>query len=930
MLRKTYFALFILLLAFCLQCAVVFAQTTVTPEMMRAYQNLTPAQRAQALQMLQGDGAGMGIGPDIQESKTGGSLGLAGLDLAAIENAVQQVEPGILRIQGDDTIVVAVTLKGGEESVEARQLLADINRSRIIGSHVFKLDKRGILELPGIASIPLAGLTAGEVAIRLGSEPLLAPVNITVTILPLTPVGTAALEPFGYSLFGEEDSTAGRIASALRKVSTFDAQSLSSMPVPRDYVLGPGDSIYIQLYGSENDSLELMVQRDGTINFPRLGPRPVAGLTFGELREEIKQWVNKQLIGTEVSVSMGQLRSIRIFVVGDVKVPGGYTVSGLARMTNALFLAGGITKIGSLRQVQLRRAGKTVKTLDLYELLLRGDTRNDMQLRANDVVFIPSATTMVGIDGEVRRPAIYELRSERTVGELIDLAGGLLPTADATIVQLERVSRRGMRSIETLDVEQQADLQMKMQAGDLVSVLPVLEEVGDSVSLVGHTTRPGQYEWSSGMRITDLVSNERMLRSKADLGYVLIRREVGPDRLTTILSTDLGAALADPTSAANVQLQVRDRVMIFELGVVRAATISVVLEELEVQATQSRPFKMVRVSGEVRSPGGYPLEAGMRVSDLLRAGGGLSSSAFPAGAELTRYTVDTSGERRTQLIAIDLDAIIAGDDAADLLLSPYDFLGIKEIPAWQKQFQIELIGEVRFPGVYPVQRGETLRSVLERAGGLTDLAFPTGAVFTRKTLRDREADQMRILERRLEADIAGLGLRAAADPSGNSQEAMSVGQSLLEQLRNTVPTGRLVIELDKIVASESEEFDIILQDGDQLYVPHRSQEVMVLGEVQYATSHLYNKGENRAAYIALSGGLTSNADGKRIYVVRANGAVQASTGSRWFGSGGGDVYPGDTIVVPMDTDRVPNIVQWSSITQIVFNLALAAAAVSSF
>jgi len=931
MLQNNYFLSLVLLFAFCLQSGGIFAQTAITPEMMRAYQNLTPSQRAQALQMLQGGGAGSAMGAgDVQETNSGGSPELAGLDFAAIEEAAQS-DQEVLRIEGNDTIVVAVSLKEDAEPEIARQLMADINRSRIIGNHLFKLDKRGVLELPGIASIPLAGLTAEEVAIRLGSEPLLAPVYISVTILPLTPVGTAALEPFGYSLFGEEESTtAGRVASALRKVSTFDAQSLSSMPVPRDYVLGPGDSLHIQLYGSENDSVELTVQRDGTINFPRLGPRPVAGLTFGELRDEIKQWVAKQLIGTEVSVSMGELRSIRIFVVGDVKVPGGYTVSGLARMTNALFLAGGITKIGSLRQVQLRRDGKTVNTLDLYDLLLRGDTGKDMQLRANDVVFIPSARTQVGIDGEIRRPAIYELRSERTVGEVIELAGGMLPTADATTVRLERVSSRGTRSIETLDVDQQADLKMTVEAGDLVSVLPVLEEVDDSVSLLGHTTRPGHYEWSPGMRIIDLVSSERMLKPKADLGYVLIRREEGPDRLTTVLSTNIGAALANPASAANIPLQVRDRVMIFELGVVRAAVISAILEELEAEATQSQPFQMVKIAGEVRSPGDYPLEAGMRISDLLRAGGGLSSSAFSSGAELTRYTIDASGERQTRLVEIDLDAILAGDEAADLLLNSYDYLSVQEITAWEKQYEIELIGEVRFPGVYPVRRGETLRSVLKRAGGLTDLAFPAGSVFTRETLREREAEQIKVLERRLEADIAGLGLRAAADPSGNAQQAMSVGQSLLEQIRTTVPTGRLVIELDKIVAADSDEYDVALRNGDKLYVPHISQEIMVLGEVQYATSHLYASGEPRDAYIALSGGLTSNADGKRVYIVRANGAVQASVGSRWFGGGGGKMYPGDTIVVPMDTDRVPSVVQWASITQILYNLAISVAAVNSF
>jgi len=213
---------------------------------------------------------------------------------------------------------------------------------------------------------------------------------------------------------------------------------------------------------------------------------------------------------------------------------------------------------------------------------------------------------------------------------------------------------------------------------------------------------------------------------------------------------------------------------------------------------------------------------------------------------------------------------------------------------------------------------------------LTDLAFPEGSVFTRETLRDREADQLKVLERRLEADLAGLGLRAAADPSGNAQQAMSVGQSLLEQIRTTVPTGRLVIQLDQMAVTDSAEFDVVLRDGDKLYIPQRSQEIMVLGEVQYSTSHLFGDGNDRDDYIGLSGGLTSNADGKRIYVVRANGAVQAAGHSRWFRGGAKQIHPGDTIVVPMNTDRVPNVVQWASITQILYNLAIAVAAVNSF
>ncbi|MBT8444398.1 MAG: SLBB domain-containing protein, partial [Gammaproteobacteria bacterium] len=683
-------------------------------------------------------------------------------------------------------------------------------------------------------------------------------------------------------------------------------------PVPRDYILGPGDEIVVHLYGNENTRFTLSVNRDGTIDFPKLGPRPVAGLTFGELKDEIEQRVDEQLVGTESAVTMGQLRSIRIFVVGDVKTPGAYTVSSLARITNGLFYAGGITEIGSLRRVQLKRGGQLVKTLDLYELLLRGDTRNDAQLRADDVIFVPPVDFQVAIDGEVKRPAIYELKKERTLRQVIDLSGGMSPTADATSIQLRRVHQNGTRDIETIDMLKPSGASMAMQSGDFVMIYPVIEELDDAVYLSGHTPRAGAYEWEAGMRLLDVIPTDNYLLPKADLGYILIRREQGIDRRTVVLSTDLNAARANPSSPANVPLLPRDKVTIFELGIARSAAMAMILDELEAEATRGQSFRMVQVGGQVAAPGRYPLEDGMRISDLLRAGGGLRDSAFMAGAEMRRFAIDSTGAQQTQLLTVDLAAIEAGDTAADLILQPYDYLNVKEVPEWEKQLTVQIVGEVRFPGTYPVRRGETLSSVLQRAGGLTDAAFPQGSVFTRRSLRDRESDQLMQFERRLESDLAALGLRSAADPSGNSQAAMSVGQSLLEQIRTTEPTGRLVIELDKLVASSSGELDVVLRDGDKLFVPQRSQEIMVLGEVQYATSHLYSADRNRDAYIGLSGGLTSNADGKRIYVVRANGAVQASGGSRWFRGGGNQVYPGDTIVVPIQTDRQPTVVQWAS------------------
>ncbi|MDH3511611.1 MAG: SLBB domain-containing protein [Gammaproteobacteria bacterium] len=911
--KQTFVAgLIIVLLAIMTGVAPVSAQVSVTPEQMRMFQSLSPEQRAAILQQL---GASAPMAPAAaQPPESTEAMDLSGFDLAIEEEAAEE-----LRVLGDDTLVITATLKLDADPADAQAFMQDINSSRFLGTHLVKLDKRGILRLQGIASIPLAGLSADEVAIRLSSEPLWSLLDIAVTILPLTPTGTAALEPFGYQLFGDTD-----------EADSFDSPPLFAMPVPRDYVLGPGDSLKVQLYGNENYETVLPVNRDGTINFPKIGPQMVAGLTFGELKDAIEKRIDEQLIGTEAAVSMGELRSIRVFVVGDVKRPGAYTMSSLARITNALFYAGGITEIGSLRQIQMKRAGKLIKTLDLYELLLNGNSRNDAQLRSDDVVLIPPAKKMVGIDGEIKRPAIYELRSENTVAQLIDLAGGKLPTADSTMVQLMRVNERGSRTIETLNLLEQEGRQMTLQSGDFVTLLPVLDELEDAVFLSGHTTRPGDYEWTPGMTLVDLIPSDNYLLPKADLGYVMVRRESGADRQAMVLSTDLRAARSNPREA-NLILQSRDRVTIFQLGIARSAAMQGILEELEAQATREQPFQMVNISGQVRAPGSYPLEATMRISDLLRAGGGLSAAAYSTDAELRRYVIDEVGARRTELIPVDLAAVTAGDPLANLELQPYDYLNVKEVPAWEEQFEVRILGEVRFPGTYPMRRGETMGSVLQRAGGLTDLAFPAGSIFTRETLQDREREQIGILTARLEADLAGMALRAAADPSGSSEQAMSVGQNLLAQLQSTEPTGRLVIDLERIISSDSgDEFDIELRDGDILMVPHRSQEVMVLGEVQYATSHLFNSGQARDDYIELSGGLTANADPKRIYVVRANGAVEARKGSRWFRGRGSSMRPGDTIVVPMDTDRMPRLAQWASITQIIYNMAIAVAAVNSF
>jgi protein involved in polysaccharide export with SLBB domain len=313
----------------------------------------------------------------------------------------------------------------------------------------------------------------------------------------------------------------------------------------------------------------------------------------------------------------------------------------------------------------------------------------------------------------------------------------------------------------------------------------------------------------------------------------------------------------------------------------------------------------------------------MRVSDLLRAGGGMSDAAYAADAELTRYAVVDGEYRETELITVSLASVLRGDQSANLELSPYDYLNVKEVSRWRGEESVTIRGEVVFPGTYPIRRGETLSSVLRRAGGLTELAFPEGSVFTRIDLREREQEQLETLASRIERDLAALSI---TDP--NSAAAISTGQSLVTQLRNTVATGRWVIRLDDIVSGRAES-DIVLKNGDQLIVPDERQEVTVLGEVQYATSHVFERALSRDEYISKSGGLSQRADRRRIYVVRANGEVIANRGASWFSrDGGSEIRPGDSIVVPLDLDQP--LARWSAITQIVYNMAVAAAAVSSF
>jgi len=789
-------------------------------------------------------------------------------------------------------------------------------RDRIERRNPYRLDQVGVLNIPELGPIPLAGLTVEQAQQRLNADINLKDFRVRIIRLPLKRTGTEALKPFGYDLFAGYAST---FAPA------------TDVPVPPDYVVGPGDMINVQLVGNTKGTYGLVVSRDGQINFPELGPIAVSGMHFDQLRATLEKRVRDQMIGTQVSVSMGELRSIRVFVLGDAEQPGSYTVSGLSTITNALYVSGGIKKIGSLRNIELKRNGKTVVKLDLYDLLLRGDTHADVRLMPGDAVFVPPVGPTASLAGEVRRPAIYELKGETTAAELVALGGGLTPQADGTLASLQRVDQQRQRVTVGVNLANVAGSSTRLRSGDVLRVPGVRPSLEDSVTLSGYVYRPGQFGYRKGLRLSDVLPSVDELKPNGDQHYVLIRRELPPDRRVQVFSADLAKAVAQPGSAADIELKPRDRIYAFDLESGRDQVVEPLLRDMRTQSKFDEPTQQVRVGGKVKVPGQYPLEPGMHVSDLIRAGGSLDEAAYGSQAELTRYTVEGGEARESELIKIDLDKLRAGDRSADMQLQPFDYLVIKEIPKWAAEEEIEIRGEVKFPGIYPIHRGETLKSVIERAGGLTDLAFARGAVFTRKELKERERKQIETLSNRMQSDLAQLSLSVAQETGKDASSALTVGNSLMANLRNAEPVGRLVINLNHVMTSKTgSSSDVLLKDGDRLIVPRVSQEVTVIGEVQSTTSHLYDANLSRDDYIQMSGGLTQRADKKRIYVVHADGSVVARSSKAWFSLSSDEIKPGDTVVVPLDASYMRPLPMWQSITTIIYNLAVAAAAIHGF
>jgi len=710
-----------------------------------------------------------------------------------------------------------------------------------------------------------------------------------------------------------------------RPVSTF--APVTSVPVGPDYPLGPGDSFTVTLWGRVNAQYPVIVDRNGKIVLPEVGVLEVGGMTFARLEEYLGHEFSRKHTDFKMAVTMGRLRTIRVYVVGEAQTPGSYTLSSLSTVINAVFAAGGASKNGTLREIRLSRNEGETLTIDLYDFLLGGDKSNDTRLRDGDTIFIPLIGSVVGIAGNVKRSAIYEMSEPMTLAQALDLAGGVTYAGWLQRVQVERIQDHEKRIVVDFDMsggtagtDSRQPLETIMQDGDVIKVFPVLPFEQNVVYLEGHVYRPGKYELKPRMRLRDVLNSYEVLQAQPNLEYGEIGRLVEPDYHKTVIPFNLGKVLEGDESE-NIELARFDTIRIFRWD--------------------ERIKSTVSISGLVYEPNEYRLVPNMKVSDLVNTAGGLMKNAYLKNAEITRRHITQDG-MQTEKLDINLEKALAGVPEHNIALQDYDYLVVRPIPELEFDRMATISGEAMFPGTYPVKRGETLSSLIERAGGFTQRAYFRAAVFTRESAKALQQERMDELIGQMEEGVLTSAERAisgaVSEEEAKAQESLVATQrKLLVKLRAAKADGRVVIRLSLLEEFRGSEYDLELEPNDVLVIPEKPGVVSVIGEVYNPTALLHRENKTVGYYLGQVGGPTTEADRKHLSVIRADGSVASMSqkklrkvawdteNNRWFF---GDfmsmkVGPGDTIVVPKKLDRLEWLKSTKDITQVLFQIALA-------
>jgi protein involved in polysaccharide export with SLBB domain len=783
------------------------------------------------------------------------------------------------------------------------------------------------------------------------------------------------LKPFGYDLFANVPSS-------------FAAPT--NVPVSPNYLLGPGDELSVIFYGKLNESSMVEINRDGFVDFPELGPIMIAGLTFSEAKKMLQIQMESQVIGTKLNISMGALRSMQVFVLGEAFKPGAYSVSALSTITHAIMSAGGVSDIASLRNIKLKRNGKTVVTLDLYDLLLAGDVKNDFRLQASDVIYIPTVGGTVSVDGKVRRPAIYELNGEKTAADILALAGGLTPKSFASSSRIDRVGDDGFLTVVDLDLTQKSGKRLKIKSGDYLTVDTIIEEKKSIVTMQGAIHHPADYSWREGLTLSDLVTSESQFPSDLDINYALIARQIDELGNLSIVSFKPKDVLAANGSDKGMQLYSRDQIYFFAkdieeevdekaeaeaeekqnefqaglntnesnadntvnqtdatltenndsdqslLMMMNQDKVDDEKEELESRDAQIAPLiERLKTEATFGAPAMIvEVKGAVKLPGLYPLTPNMSLTDIvdaAGGLKESAYSgnaeiVRQDNSNSEQSLVFTLSSKLTDE----FKLQAQDSVFVKSTPYYLKKDIVTLGGEVVFPGEYTFSRGERLSSIIERAGGFTSVADINAAIFTREKLKEREEQELKRLRQKLNGELSSENLSDASKGEKPDPRQQALKEELMSELNNVEATGRLVIPLQSILDGDAD--DVMLEAGDNLIIPQFRQEVSVVGEVQRPTSYFFDKRLNYKDYIEQSGGLLQTANKKGIYIVKASGQVVVP-GGKFLGASrkSTKIEAGDTIVVPLDTDERPvkGIKLLTEVSQILYQLSLGAAAISS-
>jgi protein involved in polysaccharide export with SLBB domain len=701
-----------------------------------------------------------------------------------------------------------------------------------------------ITNLPGI-QVPGAAGQSGPEAPREGKDQAAKPrapssleTSETNEFQDFIAVSTGRKLPiFGHELFRGVPSTFAPV---------------DNVPVTPDYLIGPGDELYIRAWGQIDVDYRATVDRDGTIAIPRVGVINVAGIKYQDLTGFIKTAVARVFRNFELTVTMGRLRSVQVLVVGQARQPGSYTVSSLSTLVNAIFAAGGPSSRGSMRSIQLKRGNQVVADMDLYDLLVYGDKSKDAALLPGDVIYFAPIGPLVALSGSVNTPAIFELKGDTPIGKLVEWAGGLTSTAQTQLATIERIEERRARIVEQLSLDS-AGLAKTVKDGDLVTVYSISPRFENAVTLRGNVAAPLRYPFRQGMRIRDLI----------------------PER----------EALITPDYYLRKNLAVR--VEIKGEGRLRNE-VKNLLDEI------NWDYAVVeRLNREDLTPKLLPFNLGKAI-------------------------LEKDDEANIELQAGDVVTIFSKDDMA--------------VPIAKRTRLVRLEGEFLHAGVYQAAPGETLKQIIQRAGGLTPNAYLFGAEFTRESTRAQQQknydETLNRIEResQLQAAERARSVVSAEDTQALAAQA-AAQKGLIARLRQLTPTGRIVLELPES-ATVDDLPELVLEDGDRLYVPPAPAMVSVFGSVFTESSFLYKRGRTVSDYLDNAGGPTKRADESQIFVLRADGSVVATERS-WFGLrlAVSKVMPGDAIVVPEDYERTTftkNLKDW---TQILYQFGLGVAAI---